>query len=191
MGGKGQKLYVYVEESGQDTLGRLFVVGVAVFGQSRDQIRQQLSTIEQKSGKGPFKWTWTKPERRERYISSLTSLRTLRGRLFFQVFKETTSYRDFLPLATANAIHVYAKSRPSCTILVDGLRKSEFRWYTKALRRLGVRVRKVRGIRREESDEFIRLVDALCGLLRDSMEEAAALKQVTELATRLGLQKLE
>jgi hypothetical protein len=46
-----QKLYAYVDESGQDTLGELFLVSVVVTGEARDGLRKKLRTIERVSGK--------------------------------------------------------------------------------------------------------------------------------------------
>ena len=37
-----QKLYAYVDESGQDTLGELFLVSVVVTGEARDKPRHNL-----------------------------------------------------------------------------------------------------------------------------------------------------
>ena len=45
-----QKLYAYVDESGQDTLGELFLVSVVVTGEARDGLRKKLRTIERVSG---------------------------------------------------------------------------------------------------------------------------------------------
>lgn len=51
-----QKLYAYVDESGQDTKGALFVVGVVVLETERESILKELEQIEEKSGKRVRKW---------------------------------------------------------------------------------------------------------------------------------------
>jgi hypothetical protein len=51
-----QKLYAYVDESGQDTLGELFLVSVVVTGEAREGLRKKLRTIERASGKQTKKW---------------------------------------------------------------------------------------------------------------------------------------
>ena len=53
---KAQKLYAYVDESGQDTAGRIFVVGIVVLEQEREKIAQALEHIEERSGKLIKKW---------------------------------------------------------------------------------------------------------------------------------------
>jgi len=51
-----QKLYCYVDETGQDTKGRLFLVAVVVLVSDRENLRSKLRKAEQISGKGIKKW---------------------------------------------------------------------------------------------------------------------------------------
>ena len=51
-----QKLYAYVDESGQDTEGRFFVVSVVLFGTDRDTVLARLEALEARTGKGRVKW---------------------------------------------------------------------------------------------------------------------------------------
>ena len=53
---KKQKLYCYVDETGQDTFGQLFLVSVVITGSERDDLRRQLRKIEKESGKKQKKW---------------------------------------------------------------------------------------------------------------------------------------
>jgi hypothetical protein len=48
---KKQKLYAYVDESGQDSKGQIFIVSVVVVGQRRDELRKKLRAIERTSNK--------------------------------------------------------------------------------------------------------------------------------------------
>ena len=50
-----QKLYAYVDESGQDTEGRFFVVSVVLFGTDRDTVLARLEALEARTGKGRVK----------------------------------------------------------------------------------------------------------------------------------------
>ena len=54
------KLYCYVDETGQDTKGALFVVSVAVTKKDRDELRELLAKLEKASGKGKTKWVRTR-----------------------------------------------------------------------------------------------------------------------------------
>ncbi len=55
-------------------------------------------------------------------------------------------------------------------MFVDGLKRSERHRFSAGLKRLNVRVRKVRGVRKDENDPFIRLADAIAGFVRDYLE---------------------
>ena len=58
------------------------------------------------------------------------------------------------------------------TVVVDGLKSSEVKRFTKGLRQLNIRVRKVRGIR-DESDALIRLATEQRAVLRRRAETQA------------------
>ena len=59
-----QKLYCYVDETGQDTRGNIFVVSVVVTGSERDVLLKFCEETEEKSRKGKFKWGKAEPKRR-------------------------------------------------------------------------------------------------------------------------------
>lgn len=63
-----KKLYCYVDESGQETLGRIFVVSVVVIVENRDEIFSLCEQLEQVSGKGKHKWGDADHEERMRYL---------------------------------------------------------------------------------------------------------------------------
>lgn len=50
------KIYAYVDESGQETLGRIFVVAVIILKTDSDSVRDYCEKVEVLSGKGKFKW---------------------------------------------------------------------------------------------------------------------------------------
>jgi hypothetical protein len=50
------KLYCYVDENGQDTLGRIFVVSVVAVGKQRDELFALCEHLEQASEKRKDKW---------------------------------------------------------------------------------------------------------------------------------------
>lgn len=55
-GSMTQKLYCYVDETGQDTDGNLFIVSVVITGNEQDYCRDLCEQIETESGKGKAKW---------------------------------------------------------------------------------------------------------------------------------------
>ncbi len=50
------KLYCYVDETGQDTKGKLFIVVAVIVGEEKNEVEKYLESIEEQSGKGKRKW---------------------------------------------------------------------------------------------------------------------------------------
>lgn len=46
------KLYCYVDETGQDTIGNLFIVAIVIADHRRDNVQQWLEVVERDSGNG-------------------------------------------------------------------------------------------------------------------------------------------
>jgi hypothetical protein len=161
-----KKLFCYVDETGQDTLGKLFVVSVVIASQHRDQLRETLERIEHSSGKGQVKWRRAKRGARESYARSVLSLQALTGAIFFDSYPNTANYPIKTVSTVARAVARFGARGAKATIFVDGLRRSEYQWFGVELRHLGVKVAKVRGVRREEADALMRLTDAVCGIVR-------------------------
>jgi len=164
-----QKLYCYVDETGQDTLGELFIVAVFVTAERRDELAGKLETIEATSGKGRVKWIRSRPAARLAYMKSVLASPGFRQTLCYSVYRATKSYMALTVLSTARAILSISPPPSQTTVYVDGLPKSRLRWFATELRHLSIRNGKVVGVRREESDVFIRLADAVAGFVRGAM----------------------
>jgi hypothetical protein len=166
---KKQKVYVYVDESGQDTLGEMFLVSVIIAGAERDLLRKHLQDIELKSGKRDKKWTRSTPRQRESYLRAVFGLPEFRGRLYYSHYQNTKTYLDLTIFSTAKALIHFTHHEPySAIVTVDGLGRSERHSLAAGLRKLNVSIRKVRGAK-DQSEEFIRLADALAGFARDGL----------------------
>jgi hypothetical protein len=161
-----QNLYCYVDETGQDTMGRLFIVSVVISEAERDALTSELEQIEHLSGKGKVKWIHTRHAARIAYIRAVLSAEAFRNALYFSAFSNTKSYMAMTVLSTARAIAMVARQPSEATVYVDGLPRARLRWFGVELRRLSIRTRKVVGIRREESEALMRLADACCGFVR-------------------------
>ena len=181
-----QKLYAYVDESGQDTSGTMFLVSVVITGEERDAARRALQTIERASGKRERKWTRCRVRERAAYIEQCLERAELLGPVYYSHYRNTRSYVDLIILSTAKALHTRVMDRPTATVFVDGLVYAERRRFAAGLRKLNVVVRKVQG-RRDESDEFIRLADAIAGFVRDGLEGDQHMEVLFERARRQRL----
>ena len=163
-----QKLYAYIDESGQDTKGIIFVVSVLVMEKDKDIIQEELEDLERKSKKKNVKWNKSCHNFRKAYTEGINKLEKLKGKIFFEMFGDTKKYIELTSFSTAKAILRKSSSNDyKVTIFVDGFKEKELNVFSKGLRDLRIRTRKIRGVKKDENDVFIRLVDAVCGLVRD------------------------
>ncbi len=162
------KRYCYVDESGQDTRGRLFVVALVFTGTDREGVTRSLEGLEAASGKEARKWQKTRPARRSAYLHGLQAANLFGLRAYYAVDRGTRDYRGTTIDAVTRAVQAEAQDGDEVHVLVDALRRSERHGFGGALReRLpgGLWLR-IRGVRNEEADPFARLADALAGVMR-------------------------
>lgn len=165
-----QKLYAYVDESGQDTKGAVFFVSVVIIEQDREPLTKLLQTIEHESGKNRRKWSKTIPDRRYAYIKAVLREPSFRGKFYFSEARDTTNYVQITVKTTAQAIMLHAPKEYKATVIVDGLSKPEERAFAVGLRQRRIRTEKIRGAT-DEADIFLRLADAVCGFIREALGE--------------------
>jgi len=182
------KLYCYVDETGQDTEGQLFLVSVVITEEERDTLIEILETIEKASGKGKVKWIKAKDKARVAYIKAVLSEEKLKGSLHYGAHRNAKDYLPKTVLTTAKAVLSYpaAAEEYQVTVLVDGLPKAHVRWFGKELRHLGVRTRKVSRVRKEENDALMRLADAIAGFTRAAISGRTDLAQLLKKAKENG-----
>lgn len=166
-----QKLYCYVDEAGQHTKGRLFVVSVVVIEGTaeRDRLTGLLENIEQVSGKRLQKWHSSRHQERFAYMTAILTNSAFNGLLFFQMYRSSREYVEMTVQTTASAISAVAQTVYKATILVDGLPDSEKHAFGSALRQRNVKTKKVHGVD-DRKEVFIRLADAVCGFVVDAYE---------------------
>lgn len=177
-----------MDETGQDTKGRFFLVSVIVVEKEREQLRDRLKRIE-KETKKKSKWIKTKIKTREAYIQKLIETKILKDKIFFAQFSQSKEYLRLTVYAVAKAILSQAKEEYRATVWVDGLSRKGRKKFAKGLRELKIKLRKVRGIRKEESDVFIRLADAIAGFVRDYLEKDKYAQTLYRKAKRQGIIK--
>lgn len=183
------KIYCYVDETGQDTGGRLFIVAVIIAGQQRDELRQFLQRVERKSRKHHIKWTDAGRKQRQAYIQAILGNPALKGLVNYSRYTDTKAYVDLTILSVAKAIHAKMDKieQPyAANIFVDGMKRSEEHRFAAGLRKLGIKVRKARGLR-DQSDEFIRLADSVAGFTRDALEHDDIMEPPFKTAVKAGI----
>ncbi len=140
-----QKLFCYVDESGQDTKGDLFLVSVVIAEGDRKELRDDLERVEKKTGKGKRKWIRSRKTQWADYIRKVLRIPELKGRIYFARYQGRTEYLSTTLLTTARVITKHAEDDDKATVFVDGLPKSQTQWLGTELRHLRIRTQKVRG----------------------------------------------
>jgi hypothetical protein len=189
---KKQKLYCYVDETGQDTKGRLFLVSVVISDAGhKEDLEKKLLDIEKESGKGLMKWNGSSFNNRITYLEMLLQSGMFKHSIFYSVYESTKEYVALTTYTIAKAIGTKTKKPYQARIIIDGLNPKERRRTGVALRQLGVKCRSIRGPK-DESSSLIRLADALSGFLRDYEEKKSYTKAMfKKFDTARILTKLE
>ena len=163
------KLYCYVDETGQDTKGRLFLVAV-VLKEISDLtvLENELIEVEQKAGKNS-KWKKTEKRIKKKYLEGLIGIKGLKGSIFYSSYESTKEYSKLTSLTIAKAVLAKEKQDYTVTVIIDGLNERERDLVRRELKKLRVKYRKIRGMKDEQS-VFLRLADAMAGFLREREE---------------------
>lgn len=164
-----QAIYAFVDETGQDTKGQMFIVSVVVTDDEYDRINEALIEIEERSKKRLDKWRKARFQYRLAYIQAIVTNPLLVGAIFFSHYTESQDYFELTVATTARAIQHKAAAAQPATIVVDGLSGKSIDRFKKSLRQRQINTRKVRGVR-DESEPLIRLAAAVAGFVRDFIE---------------------
>jgi hypothetical protein len=165
-----ERIFCRVDETGQDTQGKLFIVGIVnvVNLEQATSLAEQLEKrlLGRQRNKGLRKWTQPKNEEQVAYARILITLTFFKGSLFYRVYRDINDYPQRTVEATAEAIKAYLDTRaPKVDVRVDGLTERECKAYAVSLRKAKLRTDKIRG-GDDRSDALLRLADALCGWVR-------------------------
>ena len=180
-----QKLYCYVDETGQDTGGIFFAVSVLVTNSERENLLNKLEDTEKRSGKGNVKWHKSKQGHREKYLEEIAQLSELHHKLFVSAYRDSKDYLAHTADAIAKSLR--HKRGERAIIYVDALKDAEQPKLKRQLRPSVKIPTRVRGVKREENNAFIRLVDAVCGLVRDAEDGSDWAKKMVRRLKRRGI----
>ena len=168
------KLYCYVDESGQDTLGELFIVAIVVTDERQRELEKYLESLEVATGKRT-KWNKTRDKTRQAYANALLK-HNFPGMIFVKKSSPSgTKFDESEVLATAQALSTYRETNGigekdyKVTITIDSLSKTTAARMAPEFRKLGIKTRKIVG-KKDESSSIIRLADAIAGLVREAHE---------------------
>jgi hypothetical protein len=178
------KIYCYVDETGQDTGGKLFIVAVVVAQQDREETRKLLEEIEQRTGKKATKWQKSRSSKKKAYIERVFTHTIFHKKIYFSLYQENKAYQELTVLSIASAINASKTVGDyKASIFIDGLQKSEVAKVGAMLRKIGIHTEKVRGVR-DESNAIIRLADAVAGFVREYVEDVTYTKVLYKLGVK-------
>lgn len=166
-----QKLYVFVDETGQDTQGKLFLVAITLkeIGQL-ELLEKKLEEIELKTGKKKAKWRKTNKEIKRKYLEELIQIKELKDSIFYSVYENTKEYTSLTSFTVAKTILSRNRENYTVTVIIDGLNDKEREVVRKELKKLKIKYNKIRGMK-DEQNIFLRLSDAMAGFLREVYEK--------------------
>ncbi len=178
-----QKLYCYIDETGQDAGSEFFIVVAIVSDKEQDLLRNQLLEIESQTKIGQRKWHKTQTERNVLFLQAVVKKETGKGEVYFGHYKKPIPY--FLPMLETleKAILDKAKGNYKAIVYVDGIDKKKAAELTNALRVRNIKLEFVRSSR-DESDPLIRLADRWAGCARAASLDRREEKEIFEKAER-------
>ncbi|PWU09068.1 MAG: hypothetical protein C5B50_28385 [Verrucomicrobia bacterium] len=160
-----QKLYAYVDETGQDTASDCFVVVTITSDEEQDHLRIRLMGFEKQAKTGARKWNKCHTDRSLAYLRlSLDQLAT-QTTVFFGIYRKPIPY--FFPMLDVleHAIKKRAAEPYTARVYVDGIDTKKAAELTNALRARGIMLEMVKS-RRDESEPLIRFADRWAGCIR-------------------------
>jgi len=163
-----QKVYCYVDESGQDDTSRFFVVVAVVSTRDQETIKQDLERIEQSAGTNRKKWHKVRHANRMRYLALLLEQKIAKGEIYAASYEKPIPYFFALIHLTEKAIKEAVQGAYSARVYVDGIDRQKAKELTNALRTSGISLKLVKS-RRDESEPLIRLADMWAGCLRSAL----------------------
>lgn len=164
------KLYCYVDETGQDTKGKLFLVAVVLKEiDGLTILEKRLLEIEQKTEKRQLKWKKTNNKIKKLYFEELLQVEGLKNSIYYSQYQTSKEYSKLTSLTIAKAVLAKEDGNYSVTVIIDGLNDKEREVVRRELKKLKIKYRKIRGMK-DEQNVFLRLADAMAGFLRDVIE---------------------
>lgn len=181
------KLYCYVDETGQDTKGKLFLVAVVLKEiTGLETLEKKLKEIEQRSGKKQLKWKKISREIKKKYLIELIQVKELKNAIFYATYQASKEYSKLTSFTIAKSVLAKEHTDYTVTVIIDGLNDKERDVVREELKKLKIKYRKIRGMKDEQSI-FLRLSDAMAGFLREVYEGEEYTKQFIELFEKASI----
>jgi hypothetical protein len=183
-----QKLYCYVDETGQDTGSEYFITAVVISQGNQQPIRQDLEIIERQTKIFKRKWYRAGSEQRMRFIEQVFKYGNKFGRIFYAVHQKPTRTYSAWTEAIVSAVTEIAPNYYRARVYVDGIDHKKATQLTKILRARGIKLSMVRTTR-DETEVMIRLADRMAGLVRAANEQQSNYAELLAEGKNIGIIK--
>ena len=134
MGKNIQKIYCYVDETGQDGGSEVFIVVAVIISGQPDNFRQLLIKLEKGSGIGRLKWYRARNTERIKFLSLILQISSFKFKVYFAKHKKNFSF--FLSLANTitHSIKNSSDGDYKAIVCVDGIDQQKAAELTAVLR---------------------------------------------------------
>lgn len=182
------KLYCFVDETGQDAGSKFFVVVAVLVTDQVGEFRTWLEQLEQSVRIGTVKWHKANYPYRLQFMNEFLRYGGKNVHAYFIKTPKPVFY--YLPLIDLlqQATTLHGSALTQTQVCIDGLDKISAKKITNALRTAHRSIRLVRGVR-DESEPVIRLADRLAGCIRMALRGNEECKALLASATKKGLLK--
>jgi hypothetical protein len=168
MGARRRKLFVHVDESGQDDTSHFFIVVAVVTADALASVRERLVEVEDIARTSGLKWHKTSRIRRLRYLTLVLERKIAAGWVYVGHYKKPIPFFFPMIFVVGKAIKDAAQGEYQARVFVDGIDQQKAKELTNALRASGISLRMVQG-KRDESEPLIRLADMWAGCVRGAL----------------------
>ncbi len=122
------------------------------------------------------------------YLRHIFSEDKLKGNIRYSVFRRKKDYDLSTIVGIVEAINWQRTVQDyTATVYVDGLSQLKRHEYGPALRKYGVHIHKIQGVKRDESNSLVRLADSVAGFVRDVLDnEGGETKRLFEQVVKSG-----
>lgn len=182
---KRQKIYCYVDETGQDAGSKFFIVACVEVEKDPEPIRSVLIELEQQTKIGAIKWHKSNYGRRIAFMEAFLLTKHSGLKVYFGRYKKPIPYGLPTVEVLQKSIQGFSTNPVQAIIYIDGLDRISALKITNALRSKYIYLNLVKGVR-DESEVLIRLADRWAGCLRSAFAGNPDCEQLLKRAVKTG-----
>lgn len=181
-----QKLYCYVDETGQDAGSKHFIVVAVIVMSNIIQVRERMEQLEKRAGVGKTKWHKSNFKFRIKFMEAFLLQDNKDLRVYFMKVRKPILYYVPTLEILQKSISAHSSANTQAIVCIDGLDKFSAKKFTNALRTKIVKVSLAKGVR-DESEPLIRLADRWAGCIRMALAGNKQCKNFVARAEKKGI----